>query len=137
MRVALPCAVLIALSRDGGSTHGLYRTALMPSHTGELAAGTHAASGLLTPARLSVCPETRIAVVCHWGFISALMDATGCEEQLSLHNCTVFRAWSQLFLLMDCSGCGQFGRTSGHCSTSAQASQSQFIRQATEEVAAG
>mmetsp|Transcript_1339 Transcript_1339/g.4822 ORF Transcript_1339/g.4822 Transcript_1339/m.4822 type:complete len:475 (+) Transcript_1339:147-1571(+) len=37
---------------------------------------------------LSNAPETRIAVVTHWGFIRLLMDYVNCSEELELKNCT-------------------------------------------------
>lgn len=33
------------------------------------------------------CPETRVCVVCHWGFIHHLMKLVHCAQELAIHNC--------------------------------------------------
>lgn len=40
---------------------------------------------------LESCPQSRIAVVCHWGFIYSLMRSVKAPISLSLHNCTHVR----------------------------------------------
>eukprot|EP00730_Choanoeca_flexa_P004758 TRINITY_DN11795_c1_g3_i16.p2 TRINITY_DN11795_c1_g3~~TRINITY_DN11795_c1_g3_i16.p2 ORF type:complete len:471 (+),score=76.86 TRINITY_DN11795_c1_g3_i16:261-1673(+) len=40
---------------------------------------------------LSVCPETRIAIVCHWGFLHELLHLECDQKGLELSNCTHIR----------------------------------------------
>lgn len=63
-----------------------------------------------TCSRLAMCPETRIAVVCHWGFIYEMMRSSGNHQQYQLHNCTVRFNTSYLFTLKNLSsGCKRYG----------------------------
>eukprot|EP00055_Hartaetosiga_balthica_P017795 m.123250 g.123250 ORF g.123250 m.123250 type:complete len:489 (+) comp9404_c1_seq9:111-1577(+) len=45
---------------------------------------------------LATCPETKIAVVCHWGFLNeTLLNEAKCQSRLELHNCSWIRTvWS-------------------------------------------
>eukprot|EP00056_Hartaetosiga_gracilis_P003452 m.63806 g.63806 ORF g.63806 m.63806 type:complete len:395 (-) comp11461_c2_seq2:26-1210(-) len=40
---------------------------------------------------LASCPETKVAVVCHWGFINEALKVAGAQNRLELHNCTWVR----------------------------------------------